>query len=57
MWIIKRKGQRDLVKYAWEEELREMHTLIERPAGQRKYLRENENFILGVFMKPYSDEL
>lgn len=26
-------------------ELREMHTLIERPLGQRKYLRENENFI------------
>ena len=29
-----------------------MHTLIERPAGQRKYLGENENFIWGVFMKP-----
>lgn len=29
--------------------LREMHTLIERPPGQRKYLRENENFILAVF--------
>lgn len=26
-------------------ELREMHTLIERPLGQHKYLRENENFI------------
>lgn len=29
-----------------------MHTLIERPPGQRKYLGENENFIWGVFMKP-----
>lgn len=26
-----------------------MHTLIERPPGQCKYLGENENFILGVF--------
>lgn len=25
-----------------------MHTLIERPSGQRKYLRENENFISGI---------
>ena len=38
-------------------ELREMHTLIERPPGQRKYLGENENFILAVFMKPYSPKL
>ncbi len=34
--------------------LREMHTQIEGPPGQCKYLGENENFILGVFMKPYS---
>lgn len=26
-----------------------MHTQIERPPGQRKYLGENENFILDVF--------
>lgn len=30
-------------------ELGEMHTLIERPPGQRKYLGENENFISGRF--------
>lgn len=29
-----------------------MHTLIERPPGQRKYLGENENFILGFLYEP-----
>lgn len=50
MWIIKGKGSgtRKMKKCAWVERNGEMHTLIERPSGQRKYLRENENFISGI---------
>lgn len=50
MWIIKGKGSgtRKMKKCAWVERNGEMHTLIERPSGQRKYLWENENFISGI---------
>lgn len=57
MWIIKRTGS-GTSEMCLRGELGEMHTLIERPPGQLKYLEENENFILGFFfMKHYFPKL